>query len=144
MTRSHLLMKYIKLIKNISGPGAVGLPTGFIINLAHRTRPCSAGTPSSDCKTFTTQTFTTSDVHHPLCKIRRSPPQTFTTSDVHHLRRSPPQTFTTPDVHHPQCKIRRSPPQTFTTPDVHHLRHSPPQTFITSAFVCLTCQNTQQ
>ena len=108
-------------------------------------------TQRKDCKTFTTQTFTTpdvhhpqckirrsppqtfttSDVHHPLCKIRRSPPQTFTTSDVHHLRRSPPQTFTTPDVHHPQCKIRRSPPQTFTTPDVHHLRHSPPQTFTT-------------
>ena len=77
------------------------------------------------------QTFTTSDVHHPLCEIRRSPPQTFTTSDVHHLRRSPPQTFTTPDVHHPQCKIRCSPPQTFTTPDVHHLRHSPPQMFTT-------------
>ena len=62
------------------------------------------------------QTFTTSDVHHPLCEIRRSPPQTFTTSDVHHLRRSPPQTFTTPDVHHPQCKIRRSPPQTVSSP----------------------------
>ena len=59
-----------------------------------------------DCKTFTTQTFTTPDVHHPLCKIRHSPPQTFTTSDVHHLRRSPPQTFTTSDIHHP----RRSPP----------------------------------
>ena len=27
-----------------------------------------------DCKTFTTQTFTTPDVHHPQCKIRRSPP----------------------------------------------------------------------
>ena len=89
----------------------------------------------NDCKTFTTQTFTTSDVHHPQCKIRRSPPQTFTTpsvkSDVHHPRRSPPQTFTTPcvksDVHHP----RRSPPQTFTTSDVHHPRHSPPQTFTT-------------
>ena len=26
-----------------------------------------------DCKTFTTQTFTTPDVHHPQCKIRRSP-----------------------------------------------------------------------
>ena len=88
-----------------------------------------------DCKTFTTQTFTTpsvkSNVHHPQCKIRRSPPQTFTTSDVHHLRRSPPQTFTTSDIHHPQCKIRRSPPQTFTTPDIHHLRSSPPQTFTT-------------
>ena len=92
-----------------------------------------------DCKTFTTQTFTTpsvkSNVHHPQCKIRRSPPQTFTTSDIHHpqckIRRSPPQTFTTPDVHH----LRRSPPQTFTTPfvksDVHHPRHSPPQTFTT-------------
>ena len=80
-----------------------------------------------DCKTFTTQTFTTPDIHHP----RRSPPQTFTTSDVHHPRRSPPQTFTTSDIHHPQCKIRRSPPQTFTTPDVHHLRRSPPQTFTT-------------
>ena len=34
---------------------------------------------SADCKTFTTQTFTTPDVHHPQCKIRRSPPQTFTT-----------------------------------------------------------------
>ena len=30
----------------------------------------------SDCKTFTTQTITTPDVHHPQCKIRRSPPQT--------------------------------------------------------------------
>ena len=39
-----------------------------------------------DCKTFTTQTFTTQDVHHP----RRSPPQTFTTSDGHHPRHSPP------------------------------------------------------
>ena len=84
-----------------------------------------------DCKTFTTQTFTTPDVHH----LRRSPPKTFTTSDIHHpqckIRRSPPQTFTTPDVHH----LRRSPPQTFTTPfvksDVHHPRHSPPQTFTT-------------
>ena len=79
----------------------------------------------ADCKTFTTQTFTTSDVHHPQCKIRRSPPQTFTTPDVHHLRRSPPQTFTTPfvksDVHHP----RHSPPQTFTTP-YSKMRHSPP------------------
>ena len=86
--------------------------------------------------------FTTSDIHHPQCKMivrrsppRHSPPQTFTTSDVHHplckIRRSPPQTFTTPDVHH----LRRSPPQTFTTPfvksDVHHPRHSPPQTFTT-------------
>ena len=62
------------------------------------------------------QSYTTSDVHQPLCKIRRSPPQTFATPDVHHLRRSPPQTFTTPDVHHPLCKIRHSPPQTFTTP----------------------------
>ena len=48
----------------------------------------------SDCKTFTTQTFTTPDIHHPLCKIRHSPPQTFTTpfvkSDVHHPRHSPP------------------------------------------------------
>ena len=61
-----------------------------------------------DCKTFTTQTFTTPDVHHPQCKIRRSPPQTFTTPSVKS------------DVHHPQCKIRRSPPQTFTTSDVHH------------------------
>ena len=71
------------------------------------------------------QTFTTSDIHHPQCKIRRSPPQTFTTPDVHHLRRSPPQTFTTPfvksDVHHP----RHSPPQTFTTP-YSKMRHSPP------------------
>merc|ERR1711884_938505 len=33
-----------------------------------------------DCKTFITQTFTTPDVHHPQCKIRRSPPQTFTTT----------------------------------------------------------------
>ena len=55
----------------------------------------------SDCKTFTT-----SDIHHPQCKIRRSPPQTFTTPDVHHLRRSPPQTLTTPDIHQP----RHSPP----------------------------------
>ena len=52
------------------------------------------------------QTFTISDVHHFLCKIRHSPPQTFTTLDFHHLRRSPPQTFTTPDVHH----LRHSPP----------------------------------
>ena len=58
------------------------------------------------------------DVHHPLCKIRRSPPQTFNTpsvkSDVHHPRRSPPPilkcdihhrpTFTTPYNHHPQKK----------------------------------------
>ena len=48
----------------------------------------------NDCKTFTTQTFTTQDVHHPQCKIKRSPPQTFTTpsvkSDIHHPRRSPP------------------------------------------------------
>ena len=53
----------------------------------------------NDCKTFTTQTFTTPDVHHPQCKIRRLPPQTFTTpnvkSDVHHPRHSPPPTFTT-------------------------------------------------
>ena len=79
---------------------------------------------SIDCKTFTTQTFTTPDVHHPQCKIRHSPPQTFTTpcvkSDVHHPRRSPPQTFTTSDVHHP----RHSPPQTFTTP-YSKMRHSP-------------------
>ena len=47
MTRSHILMNYIKLIKDITGPGAVGLPTGFIINLVHQSRPCSAGTPSS-------------------------------------------------------------------------------------------------
>ena len=76
--------------------------------------------------TFTTQTFTTPDIHH----HRRSPPplwnQTFTTPDVHHPRHSPPQTFTTPDIHHP----RRSPPPilkcdihhrpTFTTPYNHH------------------------
>ena len=59
---------------------------------------------------------------------RHSPPQTFTTTDVHHplceIRRSPPQTFTTSDVHHPQCKIRRTPPQTFTTSDIHHPIHS--------------------
>ena len=46
----------------------------------------SGNTSRNDCKTFTPQTFTTPDVHHP----RHSPPQTFTTSDIHHPRRSPP------------------------------------------------------
>merc|ERR1712117_960121 len=94
------------------------------------------GVKLSDCKTFTTQTFTTPDVHHPPCKIRRSPPQTFTTpcvkSDVHHPRRSPPQTFTTSDVHHP----RHSPPQTFTTP-YSKMRHSPRLFGLQEHFECL-------
>ena len=34
----------------------------------------AGGSVKFDCKTFTTQTFTTSDVHHPQCKISRSPP----------------------------------------------------------------------
>ena len=63
---------------------------------------CRTHVHKVDCKTFTTQTFTTPDVHHPQCKIRHSPPQMFTIpsvkSDVHHPRRSPPQTFTTPSV----------------------------------------------
>ena len=106
-----------------------------------------------DCKTFTTQTFTTPDVHH----LRRSPPQTFTTSDVHHPsvksdvnhpRHSPPQTFTTSNIHHQPG----SPPQTFTTPDIHHplckIKLSPPLcqnvTFTTSTALvqgCLDCRN---
>ena len=37
-----------------------------------------------DCKTFTTQTFTTPDVHHPQCKIRRSPPPPLQFGQISH------------------------------------------------------------
>ena len=92
---------------------------------------CLLCPPCTDCKTFTTQTFTTPDVHHPLCKIRRSPPQTFTTPDVHHLRHSSPQTFITPCIksnfHHPFAKMWHSPPPLYdaTSPPPIAMLHLP-------------------
>ena len=52
----------------------------LLYGLLSRTGLTDGRSVVDDCKTFTTQTFTRPDVHHPQCKI----------SDVHHPRRSPP------------------------------------------------------